>query len=144
MKKIGIIIFLLILGFASSPLAEEEVTEIVEETTETIEEADYSSAYGEVKAVDKEAKTITVSEYDYQKEKELDIIYLIKEDTEFEGVEDLSEIKEHDWVDIEYHIDEGQKRVADFVAVEIEPFFEEEVLGEESEIEGSEEEVIVE
>lgn len=108
------------LGLASCTTAEEEAVEL----------QDYEAVYGEVVKVDKEARTITLSAYDYEQDLEIEVTYNIKEDVKLEGVEDLGEIKKGNWVDLEYYVDEEGNKITDFIAVEIEPIFEEEAIRE--------------
>jgi hypothetical protein len=70
-------------------------------------------AYGSVISVS--AKSIVISQYDYDAEKEVPATYVINRETIFENVKSHNEIAVNDDVYIEYREDLGQK-----VAVEIE------------------------
>ncbi len=68
-----------------------------------------SFSYGVVKiaAVDQ----ITVTEYDFDKEEDVEVVYAINAETKFVNFSSIAELKEADEVDIEYRL-EGDKRIA--------------------------------
>lgn len=74
-----------------------------------------SFSYGVVKiaAVDQ----ITVTEYDFDKEEDVEVVYAINAETKFVNFGSIAELKEADEVDIEYRL-EGDKRIAVSVSKE--------------------------
>lgn len=77
------------------------------------EEIDYS--WGTVAGISE--NQIVVTEYDYNKDEEVDITYSIDPNVKFENVDSLENIAVGDSVDIEYVVKDG-KRVAKVIAVE--------------------------
>ena len=116
MKRMYLILLLAIFAMAFSTHAELEEDGLMSEE---------DSVYGEVESIDIGKNTITVIQYDYQKEEEVGVTYFLKDDLELEGLEETSEIRPGDWVDLEYYTDTEGRRIANFIEVEIEPDFEE-------------------
>lgn len=77
------------------------------------EEVDYS--WGIVANVSE--GQIVVTEYDYDKDREADVVYSIDPNVELENAASLKDIAAGDSVDIEYVV-EGDKRVAKVIAVD--------------------------
>jgi len=74
-------------------------------------------AFGKVAGIDAASNTITVSEYDYEKDAYEDFTYQVVSDTLFEPVGSLADINTGNYVDIDYIFSEG-KRQARLVMVE--------------------------
>ncbi|MDB4349702.1 hypothetical protein OAA99_01975 [Omnitrophica bacterium] len=110
MKRIGIILFLALFGFAYNAACQEDL--------KFEDWMDYEASCGEVKVVGKAEKTITVLEAGAGKEEKIIVQYYIKDKVELEGVEDVDEIIVGDMVDIEYYTAAGGKKVIDFMSVE--------------------------
>lgn len=107
---------------AVEPVAESVVEPVVEPAQEpapvlavTAPVMETSFSYGVVKiaAVDQ----ITVTEYDFDKEEDVEVVYAINAETKFVNFSSIAELKEADEVDIEYRL-EGDKRIAVSVSKE--------------------------
>lgn len=90
------------------------------------QEEDVEYTYGVVANVS--AGQITIEEYDYDKDEDVEQSYSIDAATEFENVESAEEIAAGDYVDIDY-ITKSGKRIAKAIIVEKETL--EEPTGEE-------------
>ncbi|MBL7068934.1 MAG: hypothetical protein ISS34_03675 [Candidatus Omnitrophica bacterium] len=146
MKGILLFTLLVLLTFAPFASAQEDLMTIqeeavTEETEELEEEPEDKAAYGEVSAVDEDARTITILQFDYELEEEVGVTYVVEDDAEIEGVETLGEIHEGDWVDIEYEVNKDDEKKTDFIAVEAEPLFEEDEEEDEEDL-GQPEDII--
>lgn len=132
MKELPILI-LAILVFASAAASQEGL--------EYGDSMEYGAVYGEVGEIDTKALTIGVGEYDYEKEEEITVTYHMSEGVTLEGVDDIDEIEIGNWVDLEYYTDQEGRKIADYIAVEIEPFSEDTI---EEIVQDTEEEVVIE
>lgn len=88
------------------------------------EEVETEYAYGTVKSIT--SSQIVVKEYDYENDTEVDVIYTIGPDVEYEGVSSYKDISAGDSVEIDYVV-KGGKKIATLISAE-EPFEEEEGL----------------
>ena len=89
---------------------------IVDETIIYGEEGDQTEyAYGEVVKVDKENGTITISEYSWDENEEVEITYTLKVDAVLEGVDDVDGILQGSYVDLEYMVDENGNKIAEYI-----------------------------
>lgn len=59
---------------------------------------DLQEAYGEVVSIDAAAGAITITEYDYEKDEDVNKAYKIDKAAAYENVKSLSEVKVGDWV----------------------------------------------
>lgn len=80
-------------------------------------EEEVSWLWGEVKAVDPSASSLTVMYMDYQTDEEKDMVLTIDARTQFEAINGLSGIKVGDTASIDYVV-EGGKNVARNISVE--------------------------
>lgn len=80
---------------------------------------DFNVIYGEVLYVDFENKTISLEAFDYADEKEIEVVYHITDTTELEGADSLTSIDIGSWIDIEFHTDEEDRKIADFISLEL-------------------------
>lgn len=55
-------------------------------------------AYGEVVSVDAAAGSITITEYDYEKDEDINRTYTVDKAAAYENVKSLAEVKAGDWV----------------------------------------------
>lgn len=60
--------------------------------------AETQEAYGEVVSVDANACVITITEYDYEKDEDVNKTYKIDKAATYENVKSLAEVKTGDWV----------------------------------------------
>ena len=72
-------------------------------------------SYGTVKSVS--TNQIVITEYDYDKDEEIDISYTVDQNTEFEGVKSIQDIVIGNNVDIVYSVVDD-KRIAQSITVE--------------------------
>lgn len=73
--------------------------------------------YGEVKAVNQSANSISLQYYDYDNDEEKTAEIALDKDTEIKNVAALGDIKEGDWVDVTYAVS-GGKNIAKSITVE--------------------------
>ncbi len=78
-------------------------------------EESYEYSYGAVKSVS--PSQIVISEYDYTKDQEIDVIYAVDAETTFENVDSTANIAIGEIVDVEYTVKDG-KNIARTVIVE--------------------------
>jgi len=67
--------------------------------------------YGLVVSLDIAARKITISEYDWDNDSEINVIYSIEPNVELETVKSLEEIKKGSEIEIEYFIDENGEKI---------------------------------
>lgn len=79
------------------------------------EEISYTS--GTVVTMDKEKKEIVISEYDFDTEKENNVVYSIAPGIELEEGVTLDTIKPETYVEVDYVIDPSGKRIAKGIIV---------------------------
>lgn len=72
-------------------------------------------SFGTIKSIT--STQIVVSEYDYENYEEVDVIFIIGPDVEYEGVDSYKDIAVGDSVEIDYVIKDG-KNIAILIAVE--------------------------
>lgn len=121
MKKYVILIFLV--AIMSLGLVSYSQDEYLEEEMETENIGDVDYAYGSVVKLDKNLKEITVSEYDWDTDSDIDVAYSIVSGTKVEGVDSWQDIKTGDYVDIEYMHENG-KRIIRYISIYFEEDFE--------------------
>ena len=73
--------------------------------------------YGEVKAVNQSANSLSIQYYDYDSDEEKTAEIALDKDTKIENATALGDIKEGDWVDVAYAAS-GGKNIAKSIAVE--------------------------
>lgn len=88
-----------------------------QEKTEQAAPVNDLSLYGEVRAVDQTAGSISVQYYDYDSDEEKTADILVSKETKLDGAATLAEIKQNDWVDVIY-VAEGAKFTAKSVIIE--------------------------
>ena len=81
------------------------------------QEEDVEYGYGTVVKVDVSKNEIVISEYDYDNDTEGTVTYSVNPEVMFENVNSLKEIAPGTYVDIEYTIREGGKKIAKFISV---------------------------
>ena len=86
------------LGFACAAVNAEETTQTQPPAKATVPAPEGQEAYGEVVSVDANAGAITITEYDYEKDEDVNKSYTIDKAATFENVKSLSEVKTGDWV----------------------------------------------
>jgi len=74
-------------------------------TQDSDEEVEFT--YGEVVSVAKDK--ITIKEYDYESDKEINVVYQINSKTKLEGMKSINDIKPNDYVYIDYIIKNNTK-----------------------------------
>lgn len=95
---------------------EEDI--IVDETPIVGKEDEQTEyAYGEVITVDKKNGTITVSEYNWDNNEEVETIYTLKVDVALEGADSIESVPEGSYVDLEYMVDENGNKIAEYIVV---------------------------
>ena len=80
--------------------------------------ADAQEAYGEVVSVDVNAGTLAITEYDYEKDEDVNNTYTIDKAATYENVKSLAEVKAGDWVALTLKPGEGSANIATSVYVE--------------------------
>ncbi len=112
---IGLGMFLLPMAVSARIIqaAEEAKTEAVEEADQTGVEWEYS--YGSVVSVAPDK--IVVKEYDYDKDVEVEVTYLIESDIELQNVTSIDQIKAGDDIDL-YFDSKDDKKIARIISVE--------------------------
>ena len=81
------------------------------------QEEDVEYDYGSVVKVDATKNEIVIGEYDYDNDTEITVTYLVDPKANFENVNSLKEIAPGTYVDIEYIIAEGGKKIAKSISV---------------------------
>lgn len=81
------------------------------------QEEDVEYGYGAVVKVDVSKDEIIIDEYDYDSDTEITTTYSVDPKVKFENVESLKEIAPGTYVDIEYTIGKGGKKIAKFITV---------------------------
>ncbi len=79
------------------------------------EEDDINYSYGAVKSV--AADHLVLTEYDYEKDADVDVTYSVDSNVELENVSAMAEIKAGDSVEIDY-VEKDGKKVAVLISVE--------------------------
>lgn len=79
---------------------------------------DLQEAYGEVVSIDAAAGTITITEYDYEKDEDVNKAYKIDNAAAYENVKSLSEVKVGDWVALTLKTQKDGTNLATSVYVE--------------------------
>lgn len=113
MKKLAALLLVILLTgfFASVAFAAEQAAK--SETPKAEEETEYS--YGTVSSI--AGDQLVVSEYDFEKDADVNVNYAVDATTKFENVTALTEIAAGDSVEIDYLVKDG-KNVAKLVSVE--------------------------
>ena len=83
---------------------------------EDYEEANYS--YGKVLSVKPEE--IVIQEYDYEKDQEVDVVYLIDSSTEFQNIAASGDLTSGEEVEIYYNVKNGKKMASIITRPQIE------------------------
>ena len=104
---------LLFLNFASAQEAQIMNAQVSESPTQGVPTSEFAS--GTVGSV--ASDRLVVSEYDYEKDEEIENTYFVNQKTELKGVNSASEIAVDDSVDIVYSTVES-KNIAQSIAVE--------------------------
>jgi len=79
---------------------------------------DAQEAYGEVVSVDVNAGTLIITEYDYEKDEDINNTYAIDKAATYENVKSLAEVKAGDWVALTLKPGAGSMNIAISVYVE--------------------------
>jgi Cu/Ag efflux protein CusF len=98
--------------------------------TESAPEAaaqEVQDAYGEVVSIDTNAGSITITEYDYDKDQDVNKTYKIDKAATYENVKALNEIKAGDWVALTLKQEKDGTALATSVYVERYDLTEEEI-----------------
>lgn len=123
-KAAGVFLCLgLILGFGAAAVCAEEAAPkpapkpVPQDLTgaPAVSEEELEYTFGTVKSVTADA--IVITEFDYDTGEEKDATYAIDPKIELNNVASLKEIVAGDEVDIDYRVDEEQKKVAKVIAV---------------------------
>jgi|GEM_PF-2494929 len=100
MKKI--IFLAIILGvalwFTCTAVNAEETAQTQPAAKATVPAPQGQEAYGEVVSVDANAGAVTITEYDYEKDEDVNKSYTIDKAATYENVKSLLEVKAGDWV----------------------------------------------
>lgn len=75
-------------------------------------------AYGEVVSVDANAGTVAITEYDYEKDQDINKTYTVDKAATYENVKSLNEIKVGDWVALTLKPEKEGVNIATSVYVE--------------------------
>jgi hypothetical protein len=81
-------------------------------------EGEMQWAWGEVTALDAQAKTITLKYLDYETDQEKDLVLAVDDKTTFENVKDLDELKVKDTLSIDYVVGTDNRNLAKNVSLE--------------------------
>ena len=92
------IILGLALGFTGINAHAEEPAATQPAAAPAMPAAEGQEAYGEVISVDANAGAITITEYDYEKDEDINKTYTIDKAATYENVKSLAEVKAGDWV----------------------------------------------
>ncbi|HXV28549.1 MAG TPA: hypothetical protein VD913_06240 [bacterium] len=111
MKKSLVVI--LGLAFLTVPFSQAAFSQEDEVVAVAEEETDYS--FGTVKSVTE--KEIVVTEYDYESDKDVDIVYTADVDIKLENVDAVANIQAGDSVEIDFVTKDG-KKIAKTISVE--------------------------
>jgi len=79
------------------------------------EEVEYG--YGSIVEVKKEANALVVTEYDWNKDEDISVTYIVHPDAKVENSPSWKEIPTGSYVDIEYVTDSKGSKVAKYIAV---------------------------
>lgn len=106
----GFVILIMVstlLAFAQDPEAgpmDETVSADADQQSAMKNTNDAQWGWGEVINVDAQAKTLTLKHLDYETDQEKDLVLIIDENTVFENIKNLDEIKVKDTLSIDYMI----------------------------------------
>lgn len=95
----------------------EIVTTAPQASVQSVPQSKEIAIYGEVQAVNADAKTISVQYYDYDSDSEKVSEVVAGKDTKLENVKTIGDIKKGDWVDVTYTVVDA-KNVAGTILVE--------------------------
>ncbi|MDD5130058.1 MAG: hypothetical protein PHS66_03280 [Candidatus Omnitrophica bacterium] len=122
--------FIILSGFAIAmiataqiALAEEAVfvpvdSAIAESSAQPGAQNDMQWAWGEVTNLDSQAKMLTLKYLDYETDQEKDLVLIVDENTTFENVKDLNELKLKDTLSIDYMIGADNRNIAKNISFE--------------------------
>jgi len=117
MKKV--IMLAMILGFAVLGIAyAQEAAAPVAAPIAPATAPDAQEAYGEVASINASAASITITEYDYEKDEDVNKTYTVDKTATFENVKSLGEIKVGDWVALTLKPQKDGANIATSVYVE--------------------------
>lgn len=119
----AVIVSVGIISLSAEELAtKEEAAMVIEvaggEAAATLPENEVLWIWGEVTAVDVLAKQLTVKYLDYETDAEKEISMNVNNQTAFENVSSLAEIKARDTVSMDYSVDLEGKNMARSISVE--------------------------
>ncbi len=118
MKKSIFLAIILSLVVVLSYAVNSEAQEAKGPTANQPVAADAQEAYGEVVSIDTTAGAITITEYDYEKDEDVNRSYNVDKAATYENVKSLSEVKVGDWVALTLKPQKGGTPTATSVYVE--------------------------
>ncbi|HNV23694.1 MAG TPA: hypothetical protein PLH56_03030 [Candidatus Omnitrophota bacterium] len=140
MKKILLITMVVALSiavfFCANSFAQQQ--QDLEETEEPLVEDDQLFGFGQVVEISKQAMTLL--EYDFETDQELQIVYVLNEQTALDNIASLDEIKVDDEIGVNYEEKDGKKiakTIFKYIEMEEEPI-DIEMEGDELPVEASE------
>lgn len=116
MRKVIILSVILCFAFLGLSYAQEITAPAAATAATPATEA--QEAYGEVVSVDVATASITVTEYDYEKDEDVNNTYVIDKSATYENVKSLGEVKVGDWVALTIKPQSEGKNIATSVYVE--------------------------
>lgn len=102
-----------VLLYAVDSSAQDEQSAVLNQSLTDVQEA-----YGEVASIDAAASTISITEYDYEKDEDVNKTYKVDKAAAFENVKSLAEVKTGDWVALTLKPQKGATPIATSVYVE--------------------------
>ncbi|MDD5137063.1 MAG: hypothetical protein PHX20_05110 [Candidatus Omnitrophica bacterium] len=91
---------------AQAPAAETSVMPVPPAAEKTVQPQEIS-IYGEVKAVNPAANSMTVQYYDYDSDEEKSIAITVDNNTKMENAASINDIKQGNWADVMYAVSAG-------------------------------------
>ena len=113
-----VIILSLILGFAFFGISYAEDAPMPAAAGAVVPAPEAQEAYGEVVSVDAAAASIAITEYDYEKDEDVNNTYTVDSAATYENVKSLGEVKVGDWVALTIKPQAEGKNIATSVYVE--------------------------
>lgn len=124
MKKFLLITMVVILSiavfFCANSFAQQQ--QDLEENEEPLMEDDQLFGFGQVVEISKQAMTLL--EYDFETDQELQIVYVLNEQTALDNIASLDEIKVDDEIGVNYEEKDGKKiakTIFKYIEMEEEP-----------------------
>ena len=123
MKKVFFL--MVVLSLVAGNVYAQSAADMPQAEVEEAEPEDIQEAYGEVVSTNMISGSIVISEYDYERDRDVNKTYKIDKAATYENVESLAEIKPGDWIALTLKPQKGGADLATSVYVERYDFEEE-------------------